>query len=142
MISLTTSTTCLALGGTLPLQRPHTTILAALYHSLFIFIALALPIVAMILLHQNLLHLLYCPALLCVLCTSTLWAQNSICSLLTSLASFNVVKSLMIPSTTFSSSKLFMNCSFSLLSCSTYLQSVALTHYLPIIPWWTHVFFF
>ena len=71
----------------------------------------------------------------CILCASTLWAHNNIYWLFTSLVYFKAVNSLMIPSTMFSSSRPFMNCSSSLLWYSLHLQSVALIYNLPINSW-------
>ena len=81
---------------------------------------------------QSLLHLMFANTAFCDPCASTLWVQANTCSLLTLLISCGTINSLIILAVMASSLMLLINCSFSLLSLSLYLQSAAFTHNLPI----------
>ena len=95
IVGLTSSTACLAIDGALPLQLPCTTVFAVLYHSLFICIIPALPIVVMFLsvLYESISFesLILSSTCFCTHCTSNFWAYNNIYSLLISLVSLRLI---------------------------------------------------
>ena len=82
--------------------------------------------------YQSLVHLfMFSNTAFCDLCDSTLCIQTKTYSLLISLVSFSTLNCLIILAVMASSLMLWMNCSFSLLSFSMYLEFAAFTHNLP-----------